>query len=1264
MKRIGIVAVVALIASGIGLTVAPAAADQGQWLAGDLHIHTTYSHDSYGGPGDDNTGPDEFYTLGHSVRSQFEVAAARGLDYLAITDHNDIRSQKDPGWGVGGIIPVRGYENSLRGHAQVLGTPLCYDSSGSYEGPDCGRHGDTSTAGVNATAAAIRADGGIFQANHPMEGTTDHGATPDWGYGYDVIPDTVEVWNIARLWQPPMPSASSNDDAIRYWEGFLDRGYKVGATGGSDNHYLATTPVQGAGQPTTWVFANETTEEGVIEGLRAGRTFISHQPPNHGGPQIYLEADGDGNGTFESIVGDTVAAGSSLRVRVVDGAGSLLSIFTDGGRLAIGPVPVVGPDFERGFMVDERSTWVRAEIADPDAEDERRAACDDVVGSETTYCRNRALVLAMTSALYLQPVEGSTETYSSGGTYAHISDTGVVAGNDLVERRWRRSGFGTTSLVDERDGSKVWAAHGDDFHIDLGTHELASSDFLAHEVTVTPLGEDEGLRIAFELDSETIAATRVVEIYDGVAGFRTRTILHPSQETVLLDYTLDEIAVGGGEATIHAFRSGADWRDPERGWDGPRIDDSDECREHCPVTSVGDPHAGTWHASQTGERGEAVAGPAQWVSVADGARTAFLVMERNDQPSSHASYDGNIARLTVDLSRDVINLGPFEEQVHVENPTPSKARHRLLVPGSSLPLEPAFLGFGSHEDDEPWQFHKYLRQITPQYPFQVTFNSNGTDSNRISTGAKDDMDYDTVVATAERAHALGIETFILDDGWQAISGDWCPDSPECPEPRDGRSYPPNEFPARFPDSTFTAVREAIAPMKLGLWMSPTFFNPASKTYQEHPDWACAPVGHALAAGNAIDQDGRITGSSEAGIGIWGPRALTGGVDVSAPTYPDNLPEQSIEARIRNAIQNWGVTYFKFDFLVWVDCAGQGDLYDYREAFMAMLDRLIADHPEVTFQIDETNDYRLFPFESVTRGPSWFQNGHPEPKTLLHNLWNLSPFIPTYSLGQDFLGNLDSVTDNGIDTTMAAALLSHMTYFNELVQLKDGRFMDAGITDDQLERARVWIDFRKQHAHAFDGVVYPLLDDPLKEGWTALQSWDPEAGIGALLAFRQDDDEATKRIALRNIPPGMSFDLLQAPDGIRVGTVTSAQLTEGIEVALSKRGAQVLVIRPAQGPVRTAIEYTGPEVVAVGRKASLSAQLTTSGGDLLSGRTVTFTFQGTTVSAPTIDGIATVEVHVRGPIRSHPLAISFAGDTFLLPSRLDIDLTVAAPIHLE
>ncbi len=72
---------------------------RGEWVAGDLHIHTPYSHDSYGGPDDTNPGEDEAYLLGASGEENFQSAARRGLDFLAISDHNDVRSQSDPGFG-------------------------------------------------------------------------------------------------------------------------------------------------------------------------------------------------------------------------------------------------------------------------------------------------------------------------------------------------------------------------------------------------------------------------------------------------------------------------------------------------------------------------------------------------------------------------------------------------------------------------------------------------------------------------------------------------------------------------------------------------------------------------------------------------------------------------------------------------------------------------------------------------------------------------------------------------------------------------------------------------------------------------------------------------------------------------------------------------------------------------------------------------------------------------------------------------------------
>ena len=332
------------------------------------------------------------------------------------------------------------------------------------------------------------------------------------------------------------------------------------------------------------------------------------------------------------------------------------------------------------------------------------------------------------------------------------------------------------------------------------------------------------------------------------------------------------------------------------------------------------------------------------------------------------------------------------------------------------------------------------------------------------------------------------------------------------------------------------MREAIAPMKLGLWMSPMSFNPQSQAYPDHPEWACLPLGHGTALVQRAQPD---SGSNEAGIGLWS----TGRDPARRVAHPARRSSSG------------GSSTSSSTSCVWLDCAGNGDIYAYNDAFVAMLDRLRRDHPEVTFQIDETNDYRLFPFESVARGPSWFQNGSPAAGPAAPQHLEPEPVGARRSRsGQHFLGGAP-VGDHSVDTLMAVALLSHLTFFSDLRELPA----------EVIDAAAPWIDFYRRHRDLLDGVVYPLLADPLGKGWTALQSWDPERGEGALLAFRQDARRLpTQRIALRNVPPGRTFKLRRAPDGAPAGTVTSAQLSAGIDVTVPEAGRRDRAADHARG----------------------------------------------------------------------------------------------------
>ena len=752
------------------------------------------------------------------------------------------------------------------------------------------------------------------------------------------------------------------------------------------------------------------------------------------------------------------------------------------------------------------------------------------------------VVLALLAVAAAPPGDGGPDAGGAVGARVELAlaeGTATLTAGP-VSRTWTWPGFQTAAIVDRRTG--VETAPSPDFRLTLvDGAELTSRDFDVVAVAEAELPRG-GREVTFTLAPQGLdlagTVTRTVRAWPGVAGFETRTTV--ALPVAVTGYTLDEVAVGEATPTAHAFNAGYDWRGSDTpDWE-PTLD------------PTGTAHTGDHRETTSAGLGGALDVPAQWLSLELGsegdtdAPRVLLVPQRVNYDSTHVAYDGANARAHVDLADDLVYLGPFEADVHLDNPAPAPLRARTFSATAPVTLETTFLGLATDADDEPWQHHRYLTRArwSDWRVGDVTFNSNGVDEGRISTGAKDDMDLAEVERQAAVARRLGVETFILDDGWQAASGDWCPDSPSCPEPR-------GMYPDRFPDDTFTAVRDVLGDdLRLGLWMTPMHFNPASQAYRDNPEWACTPLGDGLAVYNTLEPD---SSSNEAGLGTWNPLAVS-------------LPEQQrlvdhIESRIERAIEVYGARYFKFDFLVWLDCVGKTatdtvDAYTYREAFVAMLDRLIARHPGVTFQIDETNDYRLFPFESASRGPSWYANGSPTVDQALHNLWVLAPYVPGATIGQDALGKDRRRFDVGY--VMSAALGSHVTFFDDLTHIEEE------IGAEGIAEAARWVELYREHRDRFTSMAYPLLDDPIGgTTWTALQPWDREAQRGALLVYRQDAEGDVRSVPLRGIVGDGAFVVRDAVTDAVVGTFTADELRAGIPVTLPERhSSAVWLIDPA------------------------------------------------------------------------------------------------------
>lgn len=393
----------------------PAVAAEGSWLAGDNHVHTCYSHDSW--CPDEEPQAETVYSSFATVQQRFAEASLKGLDYLVVSDHDDIRAHTDPSFGSSGVLGIQAYETSIRGHAQMLGAGRLYDA------------GDESAAAINAMADALNTDGGAFQANHPSYraessftdcAQAESASNPlHWGYGYAVAPDAIEVWNPTQQLTP----------AEVYWECWLQRdpgNVRIGLTGGSDTHGAQQPTIA---NPTTWVFASERSQPAILDAIRAGRTTVSRLAPAQGGGRLLLEADGDGDGEYEAMVGDVVEPGSKVRV-VADG-------FAHPGRLRVrfnGQTiadTTIAPGTPVELTPPAQPGWIRAVMflqqetmgADP--------GCRQPFAAESpiSLCATDLAVAAMTSPVYFAPAPVEPEPEPEPCVGRECGNQGAGVGN-------------------------------------------------------------------------------------------------------------------------------------------------------------------------------------------------------------------------------------------------------------------------------------------------------------------------------------------------------------------------------------------------------------------------------------------------------------------------------------------------------------------------------------------------------------------------------------------------------------------------------------------------------------------------------------------------------------------------------------------------------------------------------------------------------------------------------------------------------------------
>ncbi|GMA14220.1 phosphoesterase [Deinococcus metallilatus] len=213
--------------------------EPGSWMMGDLHCHTNHS--------DARWTPAELAL----------AATERGLQFLAVTDHNTTSAREPLRALAPGLLQLPGIElTTYYGHAVILGLPDLHDWTRL-----------TIHRGMRELASHVAHERGIAVIAHPLRAGDPICTGCTWTY-FDWRPaDTTHL----EVWNGPWDGAH-NTSALELWYSLLASGHRVIATAGTDAHGPAYHPQHGF---TCTPATNDAAT--LLEQLRRGETYLSRQ---------------------------------------------------------------------------------------------------------------------------------------------------------------------------------------------------------------------------------------------------------------------------------------------------------------------------------------------------------------------------------------------------------------------------------------------------------------------------------------------------------------------------------------------------------------------------------------------------------------------------------------------------------------------------------------------------------------------------------------------------------------------------------------------------------------------------------------------------------------------------------------------------------------------------------------------------------------------------------------------------------------------------
>jgi hypothetical protein len=313
------------------------------WYRGDLHMHDAHSDGSC------------LSQLGQRVPCPLyktvESAVRRGLDFIAISDHNtishfDAMRELQPYFDNLLLIPAREI-TTFQGHANVYGTTEFVDFrlTSSYV-PD-----------INQLLKRVQELHGIFSINHPGLPSGESCMGCGW-----TVPNT-DFSRVTSIEVVNGDLADGPGSGISFWQEQMNKGFRLTGVGGSDNHDADLPPDARStvGGPTTVIYAPVLSERAILDAIRAGHVFIDVEGTKDRIVEFEAKTASSTASMGESIV---APAGQQVHftVKMIALQGAYPEIIQDGSSTSLMDKSVSStPDETRGFdyVSDGKRHWFR-----------------------------------------------------------------------------------------------------------------------------------------------------------------------------------------------------------------------------------------------------------------------------------------------------------------------------------------------------------------------------------------------------------------------------------------------------------------------------------------------------------------------------------------------------------------------------------------------------------------------------------------------------------------------------------------------------------------------------------------------------------------------------------------------------------------------------------------------------------------------------------------------------------------------------------------